>query len=105
MHVRFELLGALSASLLSTEAFKVLNLGVSGALVESGLPLGVNAEYRMQLLLDGYVSPIDVKVRRVCALEHAGARPRYHIGLEFLSVPAEAADVIAQLVGTSQAQV
>ena len=106
-HLRFEVLGTMPASLLSTESLQVLNLGTSGALVESPLPLPPNAEYRMQLVLESHVADVTVKVRRVTAVARDSGHVRYRIGLEFLAMSPEAEDVINQIVmvATNEAQV
>lgn len=104
-HVRFEVLGRMPASLLSTETLRVLNLGSSGALVEAALPLPANAEYRMQLVLDTHVSEAIVKVRRVAEVPRDAGPHRYRIGLEFLTITPEAIDVINRIVMEGQAQV
>ena len=86
-------------SLVSTQTLQVLNLGVSGALVEAGCALPEYAEYQMQLVLDQHVSEATVKVRRVVEVrERPGDLPRYRIGLEFLSITSEAEDEINRLL-------
>jgi c-di-GMP-binding flagellar brake protein YcgR len=108
VHLRFEVLGTMSASLLSTETLEVANLGASGALVESALPLQPNAEYRMQLVLESHVSEVTVKVRRVTAVARDSAGVGYRIGVEFLAMSPEAEDMITQIVtlaAENQAQV
>src|SRR5688500_1881331 len=103
-HLRFEVMGLMSASLLSNETLRVLNLGASGALVEGALPLPPNAEYRMQLVLESHVSEATVKVRRVTEIgRESGTPPRYRIGLEFLTISSEAEDVIDRIVLANQA--
>ena len=108
--VRFEIVGTKSASLLSNQVMRVLNLGANGALVESTLPLPPNAEYRMQLVLEGHVSDATVKIRRVAevpGVDDAGGKGgevRYRIGLEFLAIADDAVEVIAQLVSGSEAR-
>lgn len=94
-----------SASVLSTQTLRVLNLGASGALVEGALPLPPNAEYRMQLVLEGHVTETTVKIRRVAEVGREGGALRYQIGLEFLSMPAEAQEVIEQIVKASEARI
>jgi hypothetical protein len=103
-HLRFEVLGMMSASLLSNESLRVLNLGVSGALVEGALPLPANAEYRMQLVLESHVSEATVKIRRVTEIGRESGSLRYRIGLEFLVISSEAEEAITRIVGTNQAQ-
>jgi hypothetical protein len=104
-HLRFEVLGSMTASLLSTETLHILNLGASGALVEGPLPLPANAEYQMQLVLDSHVSEATVKVRRVTPVSGEQGSVRYRIGLEFLAISPEAEDAIGQIVMANQAQV
>ena len=102
-HLRYEVMGLLSATLLSTERLHVVNLGVSGALVESVLPLRQNAEYRMQLVLENHVSEATVKIRRVTEIGRDAGPPHYRIGLEFLAISPEAEEVITRIVSASQA--
>ena len=103
-HLRFEVLGMMSASLLSNETLRVLNLGVSGALVEGALPLPANAEYRMQLVLESHVSEATVKIRRVTEIGRESGSLRYRIGLEFLAISPEAEEAITRIVVANQAQ-
>ncbi len=86
------------------EALQLINLGTSGALVESALPLPPNGEFRMQLVLDGHVSEATVKIRRVSEIRRENGALRYRIGLEFLTLSAEAEEVIDQFV-VNQAQI
>jgi hypothetical protein len=104
-HLRFEVLGTMSASVVATQQLQVVNLGVSGALVESAIQLPPNAEYRMQLVLETHVCEVTVKVRRVVSIRDEQGSPRYQIGLEFLTVSQETADVIGQMILANQAQV
>lgn len=104
-HLRFEVIGMMTASLLSNESLRVLNLGASGALVEGALPLPPNAEYRMQLVLESHVSEATVKIRRVTEVGRDSGAVRYRIGLEFLAISAEAEDVIQRIVIANQAQI
>jgi hypothetical protein len=102
VHLRFEVMGATPGAVVSTQTLQVLNLGASGALVETVCPLPENAEYRMQLVLEGHVSEATVKVRRVTELRAAnGTGTRYRMGLEFLAITPEAEDEINRLVVTS----
>jgi hypothetical protein len=103
-HLRFEVLGMMSASLLSNETLRVLNLGASGALVEGVLPLPPNAEYRMQLVLETHVSEATVKVRRVTEVGRETGSVRYRIGLEFLALSSEAEEAIKTIVIATEAQ-
>ena len=104
-HLRFEVMGLLSASLLSTETLRILNLGASGALVEGALPLPPNAEYRMQLVLDSHVSEATVKIRRVAEIGRDTGAARYRIGLEFLALSREAEEAINLILAAGPAPV
>lgn len=89
-------------AVVSTQTLHVVNLGVSGALVEAGCALPEYAEYQVQLVLERHVSEATVKVRRVIEVRsHPGDPPRYQIGLEFLSISAEAEDEINRLIVNS----
>jgi hypothetical protein len=92
------------AALLSTDVLRVLNVGSSGALVEGERPLAENAEYRMQLVLEGYVAEALVKVRRVEGVPDARGRSRYRMGVEFLSVSPETQVAIDEIVAAHQTQ-
>jgi len=88
--------------LVSSQTLNVLNLGVSGALVEAGCALPEYAEYQVQLVLDQHVSEARVKVRRIVAVRPGtGEPPRYQIALEFLAITSEAEDEINRLIVAS----
>lgn len=103
--VRFEVLGRMAGSVASMETLQLVNLGMSGALVESALPLPPNAEFKMQLVLDGHVSEATVKIRRINEIRRENGSLRYRIGLEFLALSAEAEEAIQQFVNVNQAQI
>lgn len=94
----------MAGSVASMETLHLVNLGTSGALVESALPLPPNAEFTMQLVLDGHVSEATVKIRRVIEIRREDGALRYRIGLEFLVLSAEAEQVIHQFVAVNQEQ-
>ena len=100
-HLRFEVMGTMAGTVVSTEALRIVNIGASGALVDAELPLPLNAEYRMQLVVANHVSDATVKVRRIAEQRRAAEPVRYQIGLEFLEISLEAQDAITTLV-TSQ---
>jgi len=95
----------MAGSVASTETLQLVNLGTSGALVESSLPLPHDAEFKMQLVLDDHVSEATVKVRRVSEIRRDNGSLRYHIGLEFLALSAEAEEAINQFVTVNQAHI
>ena len=94
----------MAGSVASMETLHLVNLGTNGALVESALPLPPNAEFTMQLVLDGHVSDATVKIRRVVEIRREDGALRYRIGLEFLVLSAEAEQVIHQFVAVNQEQ-
>ena len=100
-HLRFDVVGSMPGSVVSTQTLQVVNLGVSGALVEAGCALPEYAEYQVQLVLEQHVSEATVKVRRVVERPRPGDVPLYHIGLEFLSITPEAEDEINRLIVNS----
>ena len=100
-HVRFQVFGTMPASVATVQTLRLIDLGTSGALLEAPLPLPPNTEYRMQLVLENHLTEATVKVRRVTPITSAGGAPRYRIGVEFLSIPDDAEDVIANLVAAS----
>jgi len=98
-HLRFEIVGNMPGSVVSTQTLQVVNLGVSGALVEAACALPEYAEYQVQLVLERHVSEATVKVRRVVQVRPQGAEPaKYQIGLEFLAISPEAEDEINRLI-------
>ena len=101
-HQRFEVLGTMAATVVSTEALRVVDIGASGALVDAELPLPLNAEYRMQLVVASSVIDATVKVRRVAEQRRLTETARYLIGLEFLDISSDAQDVISRLVTSTQ---
>jgi c-di-GMP-binding flagellar brake protein YcgR len=101
-HLRFDVVGSMPGSLVSTQTLNVLNVGVSGALVEAGCALPEYAEYTVQLVLGQHVSEATVKVRRIVEVRSGpGEPPRYQIGLEFLAITPEAEDEISRLIVAS----
>jgi hypothetical protein len=100
-HLRFEMMGTTVGSVVAMQMLQVVNLGVSGALVEAGWPLTVNSEYEMQLVLDRHVSEVTAKVRRVVK-DGSVVPTRYRIALEFLAISKDASDEIDDLVAASR---
>jgi hypothetical protein len=103
-HLRFEVIGALTASMLSTETLRVLNLGPTGALVEGAVALQANAEYAMRLILETHISEVQVRVRRVMPIGQDPETVRYLIGLEFMRLTREAEETIGRLILLEQAE-
>jgi hypothetical protein len=102
-YLRFDVLGALSASLSSTETLRVLNLGVRGALVEAAMPLQADTHYSMRFVLHSHISDVLVRIRRVTEVQREASSAKYLIGLEFLTLSTEAEETIGRLVAVTGA--
>ena len=101
-HLRYEIVGTIAGAVVSTEVLKVVNIGASGALIESDLPLPLNGEYRMQLVVASTVIDAVAKVRRVADRRRSLDGARYSIGVEFLDLSLEAQDAIERTVTLAQ---
>jgi hypothetical protein len=56
--------------------------------VHSDIPLSVDSEHHVTITCDGIPAPTKVRIRRVDPLTRKSGRPRYVIGLEFVSIGA-----------------
>ena len=94
---RFEIVGDLWGSLDAKATFTVRNLGPSGALLESPVPLAPDSMHWVNAMIDGQAEPLRVLVRYSMPNEGAG-NPGYLTGVEFVSVtPATQAFIRQQL--------
>jgi len=101
-HVRFQIIGALPASVNAPELLTIEVLGTSGALVHGAVPLPVNGEYDMQLVLPAVVADATVKVRSVVPMADRTGCGRFQMALEFLAISPDAGNAIAQVVGSAR---
>jgi hypothetical protein len=101
-YLRFDVLGTLPGSLFATETLRVINLGISGALVEAARPLQADADYPMRFVIDSHVSDVTVRIRRVTEISRDTATAMYLIGLEFLTLSDEARESISRFVAASR---
>ena len=85
---RFEIVGELWGSLETVVAMPLLNIGKSGALLQSSVPLTPESVYRVALSCDGQQTPARVQVRHVRSARGADGRDYFLIGVEFMSMPA-----------------
>lgn len=86
--VRFEIIGDLWATLVTTQSLPILNLGSGGMLVESASPLVVGSSQRLRLNIADRPREVTATVRHVTP---ARSRPdRYLVGLAFVDLPVEA---------------
>ena len=92
--VRYEVIGQLWATLELDEAAPVIDIGKSGALLESAVPLAPDTRHALQLTVRGHVVTVDARVRHMRSEEPQGASPKFLVGVEFLNVPAVVANTI-----------
>jgi hypothetical protein len=85
---RFEIVGDLWGTLDTVLGMPLLNVGVSGALVRSPVPLTPQSVHHVAVNCDGQQTPTSVQVRHVRPVAGTDGRDFYLIGLEFLSMPA-----------------
>jgi PilZ domain-containing protein len=70
---------------------KLVNVNHHGMLIDSPVPLELEATARLRLVIRG--QKIDVEARVAgCTLTASGPRPRFGVGFEFLDMPEEARD-------------
>ncbi|HEX5473173.1 MAG TPA: hypothetical protein VFX12_00815 [Vicinamibacterales bacterium] len=98
---RFDVLGRLAVSVLSTESLRLVNLGTVGALVEGAVPLLLETLHTMRIVYEEDVSDVTVRVRRVTPIAAAPLPPRYVMALEFVRLSPAALELITKLVVAS----
>ena len=100
---RFEIVGELWGTVDSVVAMTLLNVCRSGALVQSSVPLALESVHHIALSCDGQEIFARACVRHVRSVVIAGARERFLIGVEFLSMPsALEAQIVAWTNGDAQ---
>lgn len=85
---RFEIVGRLPGSLAAEQSVHVLNVSVSGALIETSAPLQPEAEFNITLESDAHLAKLRARVRHV---RRTHLDDRFLVGLEFLG--AEPSDI------------
>lgn len=99
---RFEVFGHLALTVFTSEPLRLLNVGSSGALVESSVPLASGSTHGMRLAVDADVADLTARVRRVVSVRGA-AGIMHLIALEFLSPSADAQALIGRLLAAGGA--
>ncbi len=84
---RFEIVGELRGTLDTVIGMPLLNIGKSGALVQSPVALSPESVHRIAVSCDGQSTPARVQVRHVRTVPSPDGREYFLIGLEFLSMP------------------
>jgi hypothetical protein len=95
--LRFEIIGQLWGSLDAVELLPLRNLGTGGALVESRLPLKLEAVHAVRLMFEEKVNQLQVRVRHVTPMESTDGE-RYLVGFEFIDPGASALEQIDRIV-------
>lgn len=79
---------------------QLLNMSAYGALIESLVPMETDAVMPLRLIVGG--SKVDVEARVANCTAVAGEKRRvYRTGLEFVSIPAQARDRLAEVLKTT----
>ena len=84
---RFEIVGELRGTLDTVIGLPLVNIGKSGALVESPVALTPQSVHHITVNCDGQATPARVQVRHVRSVPSPDGRQYFLIGLEFLSMP------------------
>lgn len=95
--VRFEIIGDLWSTFVTTQSLPLLDLGPGGMLVECGDPLIVGSQHRVRLSLGDDAYDITASVKHVTPGRDHPAR--YVVGLAFVSVSPEMRERIAAFMG------
>ena len=95
--LRFEIIGELWATLVTTTSLPVVNVGTGGVLVESSGPLAVGSQQRARLSLGNVATELAATVRHCTPMQ--GRPDRYLVGLAFGDLPADARRQIEAIVG------
>ncbi len=97
--LRFEIIGDLWATLVTTQSLPIVNVGAGGMLIESAGPLPVGSLQRFRLNIADDLRDVTATVRHVTA---APGRPdRYLVGLAFVDLPMEAHDWLQSVARSS----
>lgn len=95
---RFEVLGGLWGSVEMLEPMRVYNIAREGMLTESRSPLPVGTILAVRLLR-GYDSVvIRAGVRHTAPADTIGVQGKYLVGLEFLDLASDAAELVQDLI-------
>lgn len=95
--MRYEVVGMLRGTLEMAEIVRVQNLSEAGALIETSSPVPIGATQSIQMVLDGHSERVTSKVRHVTAIGQP-TKPRYAVGVEFVSPPEGLAQSVASLL-------
>ena len=95
--LRFEIIGEVWATLMTTSSLPIVNVGTGGVLVESAGPLIVGSQQKARLSLGDVATELAATVKHCTPMQ--GRPDRYLIGLAFVDLPADALRQIQAAVG------
>src|SRR5688572_24978711 len=94
VYVRFEVLGMQWGRVELTRSARVLNISDTGVLIESPLPLAIDAKQAVRLTFEREALELDARVRHLRRVSSDGDSDRYLIGLEFVAPPTMLLDAL-----------
>jgi hypothetical protein len=100
--VRYEVVGVLRGTLEMSESVRIQNISGDGALLETSTPVPVGATQSIQMVLDGQSARITSRVRHVTPVSQS-PKPRYAVGVEFVSLPEALTASVANLIAEAKA--
>jgi hypothetical protein len=95
--VRFEVFGAFWGTFDAGDAVRVFNLTQHGALIEAHQPLAVESIQSVCLMLDGYPTVGEARVRHLTPVTSQDGE-RYLVGVEFVAASTAFIDAVERLV-------
>ena len=87
-HVRLEVVGVLWGTLEFMKRARVINVNDTGALIASSVPIPPDSVQTIHMTLEGHNIAVDARVCHLRSGYSSDELPEYHIGIEFLSIPA-----------------
>lgn len=82
---RFEVVGDLWGTVETVLRLPLRNVGMTGALIESHVPLAVDSVHRIAWDVDGQEMSAEVRVRHVKEIGGADGEQTYQVGVEFVA--------------------
>lgn len=87
-HVRLEVVGVLWGTLEMMKRARVINVTDTGALIASPVAIPLDTVQSIQMTLEGHEIAVEARVCHTRCVSSLDRPSEYHIGLEFLSIPA-----------------
>jgi PilZ domain-containing protein len=94
---RYDVIGALWGVLELHEEARLRNVSATGVLLDSPVPMALDAAQTIRLEVDGQSVTVDARVRHVRQQDYDSRGPRYAIGLELIEPPTPVLQSIEQL--------